>query len=132
MSKIIFFFLVKEPLIDKNSFKIPFKEEEKEVIKETETSPEPQVRKNVDIVVTESVQDRGIWYQEDNTMMAALIAGTIAGIIFATLVILLCVHRIRKKDQGSYPIEHNQKLVPKKDIENETLAESRPSILGLH
>lgn len=86
----------------------PEEEKEKEIKTEPEKVPEPEVRKVVDVVVTESVPERGIWWQE-KTMMGALIAGTIAGIIFATLVILLCVHRIRKKDQGSYPIEHNQK-----------------------
>ena len=60
-----------------------------------------------DVEVTESAVD-SMWYEQKH-LLAALIAGTAAGVLFATLVVILCIHRIRKKDEGSYSIDNDTK-----------------------
>lgn len=57
--------------------------------------------------VTES--DTEVEWFEQKHLLAALIAGAAAGVLFATLVVILCIHRIRKKDEGSYSIDSNTK-----------------------
>ena len=51
----------------------------------------------------EEVESEGSWI-EGRHVMAGLIGGGAAGVLFATLVIILCIHRIKKKDEGSYSI----------------------------
>lgn len=63
--------------------------------------------RQVDVVVTESAGNSA-WYEQKH-LLAALIAGAAAGVLFATLVVILCIHRIRKKDEGSYSIDSTTK-----------------------
>jgi len=59
------------------------------------------LRESSDVLVTEEEEEA--WYEAKH-LIAALISGCAAGVLFATLLIILCIHRIRKKDEGSYEI----------------------------
>jgi len=54
-------------------------------------------------IEVEQVESEGSWI-EGRHVMAGLIGGGAAGVLFATLFIILCIHRIKKKDEGSYSI----------------------------
>ena len=58
-----------------------------------------------DEIEIEEVESEGSWI-EGRHVMAGLIGGGAAGVLFATLLIILCIHRIKKKDEGSYSIAH--------------------------
>lgn len=47
-----------------------------------------------------------------NYFFAAVIGGAVVGLLFAILVVMFIVYRMRKKDEGSYALDEPQKRSP--------------------
>nr|CDS33341.2 syndecan [Hymenolepis microstoma] len=60
-----------------------------------------------DLAVQNSWRHREILNQPG--VIAAIVGSTIAGLLLLILLILFCVYRLRKKDEGSYSLEEPQK-----------------------
>ncbi|VDO05510.1 unnamed protein product [Rodentolepis nana] len=60
-----------------------------------------------DLAIQNSWRHREILNQPG--VIAAIVGSTIAGLLLLILLILFCVYRLRKKDEGSYSLEEPQK-----------------------
>ncbi|VUZ56739.1 unnamed protein product [Hymenolepis diminuta] len=60
-----------------------------------------------DLAVQNSWRHREVLNQPG--VIAAIVGSTIAGLLLLILLILFCVYRLRKKDEGSYSLEEPQK-----------------------
>ncbi|XP_048406084.1 syndecan-4 [Stegostoma tigrinum] len=70
-----------------------------EVLQRNNAVPQEDIRNQVAMASTNS----GSVF-ESTEMLAAMIAGGTIGLLFAILLILLLVYRMRKKDEGSYDL----------------------------
>jgi len=92
--------IIEETIIEESPSEV------KEVFEEKIISiPVQEKEARNDEIQIEEVESEGSWI-EGRHVMAGLIGGGAAGVLFATLLIILCIHRIKKKDEGSYSIAH--------------------------
>ncbi|KAM6979588.1 syndecan-4 [Aplochiton taeniatus] len=75
----------------KNSNEIPLRK-----------APPPQLDDNHPNVLMAHASDESIFNKTE--VLAALIAGVAVGLLFAILLILLLIYRMKKKDEGSYDL----------------------------
>lgn len=47
-----------------------------------------------------------------NHFILAVVGGAVVGLLFAILVVMFIVYRMRKKDEGSYALENEPKRSP--------------------
>lgn len=71
----------------------------------TDRSPIDDVGSNSVYVVNTPERDRTTSFFAQPGILAAVIGGAVVGLLCAILVVMFIVYRMRKKDEGSYPLE---------------------------
>ncbi|XP_078722594.1 syndecan-2-B-like isoform X2 [Lampetra fluviatilis] len=67
------------------------------------SAPPPSLSSNI-----EKSNSQGQGFFDKTEVLAAVIAGGAVGILLAVLLVVLLVHRLKKKDAGSYALEQNK------------------------
>jgi len=64
------------------------------------------------LIMNTSHEDRTTSFFAQPGILAAVIGGAVVGLLFAILVVMFIVYRMRKKDEGSYALDEPQKRSP--------------------
>lgn len=64
------------------------------------------------LIMNTSNEDRTTSFFAQPGILAAVIGGAVVGLLFAILVVMFIVYRMRKKDEGSYALDEPQKRSP--------------------
>ncbi|KAG5679524.1 hypothetical protein PVAND_009087 [Polypedilum vanderplanki] len=64
------------------------------------------------LIMNTSNEDRTTSFFAQPGILAAVIGGAVVGLLFAILIVMFCVYRLRKKDEGSYALDEPQKRSP--------------------
>lgn len=64
------------------------------------------------LIMNASDEDRTTSFFAQPGILAAVIGGAVVGLLFAILVVMFIVYRMRKKDEGSYALDEPQKRSP--------------------
>ncbi|KAG7160446.1 Syndecan-like [Homarus americanus] len=79
------------------------------------TTPPPTLTDNSDMdspiqIHTTKTDDRQVSIFAQPGILAAFIGGAVVGLLCAILLVMFIVYRMRKKDEGSYPLDEPKRM----------------------